>query len=347
MFGHTLSPSSLSPQELDEYLEKGWYRMGQTIFTCNFLHFNRTFFSAIWLKLRLENYTEDNTFKKLQKLNKAFKIIIQPASITEEKEDLFQKYKTGISFDTSASLQSLLFGESENNIYNTHEVCVYDQNQLIAVGYFDIGDKSVAGIVSFYDPEYKKHSLGKFLIYHKIAYSLQLQKTYFYPGYFAPNYPLFDYKLGIGKPVLEYLSVYNNQWLPFENFASQPVPIDQIESKLQLMEDILFAQGIKAITLKYEFYNANSIPHFMGLDLFDYPEFILVFSQNHIGYNPIIVFDVIEQVYRLVKCTSFYQDENYVSTDKHFGSHLMKVQETLFVTADEKLILDLFVPAEA
>jgi len=347
MFGNTHSPTSLSPQELDAYLEKGWYRMGQTIFTCNFLHFNRQFFSAVWLRLRLQDYQEESTFKKLKKLNAPFEVQIQDAHIDAVKEALFQLYKTGIKFETSSSLQSLLFGDSECSIYDTKEVCIYHQGKLIAAGYFDLGDKSVAGIVSFYDPAYKKHSLGKFLIYHKIAYCLQEGKSFFYPGYFAPHYPLFDYKLAIGKSAIDFLCLYNNQWEPLAKFNSLPVPLEKMVQHLAAIQVYLFHKGIKTIRLKYEFYNANSMPHLQGLDLFDYPEFIFVFSDNHQGFNPILVYDVVENVYKLVKCTSLYHNENYLSTDHHFGSHLMKVQETLLVTADEKLLLDLFVPAEA
>jgi arginine-tRNA-protein transferase len=129
-------------------------------------------------------------------------------------------------------------------------------------------------------------------------------------------------------------------------FNALPVPLAKMEQHLAAIQVYLFHKGIKTIRLKYEFYNANSMPHLQGLDLFDYPEFIFVFSANHQGFNPILVYDVVDNVYKLVKCTSLYHDENYLSTDHHFGSHLMKVQETLLVTTDEKLLLDLFVPAE-
>jgi arginine-tRNA-protein transferase len=346
MFGDTHSPSSLSPDELDEYLEKGWYRMGQTIFTCNFLHFNRQFYSAVWLRLRLLDYQEESTFKKLKKLNVSFEVRIQAANITAEKEALFQLYKTGIKFETSSSLQSLLFGDSALNIYDTKEVCIYHQEKLIAVGYFDLGTHTAAGIVSFYDPAYKKHSLGKYLIYHKIAFCIQEGKSFFYPGYFAPHYPMFDYKLAIGKPAIEFLSLYSNQWEPLAKFNSLPSPLEKMEHYLAVMQVYLFHKGIKTIRLKYEFYNANSIPHLQSLALFDYPEFIFVFSPNHQGFNPVLVYDVVENQYKLLKCNSMYHDENYLSTDNHFGSHLMKVQEILFVGEDKKLMLDLFLPAE-
>jgi leucyl-tRNA---protein transferase len=46
MFAQVHSPESLHPVELDRYLDNGWFRMGQTIFTTNFLNFNNELFSA-------------------------------------------------------------------------------------------------------------------------------------------------------------------------------------------------------------------------------------------------------------------------------------------------------------
>ena len=50
-------PEVLLPEDLDAYLEKGWYRMGQTIFTTHFLCFDKGFFSAIWVRLDLQNFS--------------------------------------------------------------------------------------------------------------------------------------------------------------------------------------------------------------------------------------------------------------------------------------------------
>ena len=90
-------------------------------------------------------------------------------------------------------------------IYNTHEINLFDGEKLIAVGYFDIGTRSAAGISSFYDPSYKKYSLGKYLIYLKMEYCQKMGFEYFYPGYFVPGYKAFDYKLSkrFGRPNTE------------------------------------------------------------------------------------------------------------------------------------------------
>lgn len=343
MFAQIHSPNFLEPFELDAYLAKGWFRMGQDIFTCNVLHFKRVFYSAIWLRIPLANYQNDKAFQRLLKLNAHFQVRIQPAEITPEKEALYDKYKTGISFSTADSLVDLLLNnQKEPSIFDTYEVCVYDDEKLIATGFFDLGEKSAAGIVSFYDPEYKKHSLGKYLIYKKVDYCKGKGLEYFYPGYFAPNYPMFDYKLEIGKSVLEFYDIYTCTWQSMASFADYPIPVYEQAHKLTEMEFGLQFAGFKTIRLKYEFYNANNIPRFSGLNLFDYPEFMFVISNKFSPFVPILVFDVLMQKYRLLKCVSCFHDQNYVSENGYYGAHLLKIESEIFADEDVEAMVSVF-----
>src|SRR5689334_21636891 len=108
MFAKLISPPVLSPDSLDEYLARGWFRMGQSIFTTHFLCFKHQFYSALWLRIDLTHTSDDTNFKKLQKLNKNLRVEFRVAYITEEKEALFSRYKESITFDTSESIQHLL-----------------------------------------------------------------------------------------------------------------------------------------------------------------------------------------------------------------------------------------------
>lgn len=341
MFGKIHSPNSLPKSTLDTYLEKGWFRIRQAIFTCNFLNFNRTFYSAIWLRTALNNYQPNKEFKKLQKLNASFGIEIKKASITPFKENLYSKYKTSITFETADSLDALLLDEQEHNVYDTHEICIYDKDRLIAVGYFDLGENSAAGIVSFYDPEYRKHSLGKYLIYSKVNYCKAQGLSYFYPGYFAPHYAMFDYKLKIGKPALEFLNFCNNTWQAYTTFSAENILIDVMERKLKVLKTLLSANYIQSLDFKYEFFNANITFSLKDIDLFDYPLFLVITNPRHSEFQPIIIFDVVEQKYRLIRCVSYYFDKDYVSKDGYYGSHLMKEAEEIIAHEDESVFLDL------
>jgi arginyl-tRNA--protein-N-Asp/Glu arginylyltransferase len=327
MFAQVHIPELLRPEELDQYLDRGWFRMGQTIFTTNFLNFKNHFYSAIWLRIPLPEFSTEKTQQKLSKKNDAFRIEIQQASITPEKEALFFVYKQNIPFEASASLQTLLFGKASHNIYNTQEINIYDDCKLIATGIFDLGKTSAAGISSIYDPAYKKYSLGKYLIYLKIAYCKKLGLEYFYPGYFVPGYSLFDYKLEIGKSALQYLEFTTSKWNSITSFNSASSPLQQMQDKLLHLQKVLLKNGVASQILYYEFFDANLIPELEGIVLFDFP--IFLFCSGLSGETPVI-FDVRDQQYHCVKCKSVWASTTPNTPDGLYSSHVLKLDHGIF-----------------
>jgi leucyl-tRNA---protein transferase len=329
MFAQVTCPENLNPADLDGYLERGWFRMGQSIFTTNFLNFKGQYYSALWLRIALDEYSGDSTERKLGKLNRRFRHSIRKASITAEKETLFLKYRENVSFEASPSLHHLLMGKSSTTIFDTYEVCLYDGNTLIAVGYFDQGRHASAGIISFYDPSYKKFSLGKYLIYLKVAHAKQTGMQFFYPGYFVPGYKLFDYKLSIGKAALYYLEFQSNSWRGIQHFREENTPLQVLQEKLKLLTDSLSETKLKGQLLYYEFFDVNIIPDLKGALLFDFPLFIGFYNIIDLSINPIVVFDLTDLEYHILKCQSVWYS-NTDNTDTLYSSSLLKVDEMVY-----------------
>ena len=145
MFAQVHFPDTLSPEDLDTYLAKGWFRMGQSIFTTNFLHFKHEFFSAIWLRTDLTQPCHDKNEQKLFRQNAQFEWSFSRSMPDGEKEALFQRYKQAISFETSPNLHQLLLGKFTGNVFDTYEVSLRDRGKLIATGYFDLGRTAAGG----------------------------------------------------------------------------------------------------------------------------------------------------------------------------------------------------------
>lgn len=204
--------SNIEPTQLDGFLSIGWFRTGQTIFTTNILFFDDQVFDAIWLRIRLHDFTEDRKYKLLARKNSKFRIEIKKENITTAHEALYNSYKQSIPFEVATSLHALLYGNSDKNVYDTWMIDVYDNETLIGTGGFDLGSNSAAGIFSVYDPAYKNYSLGKYMIYEKMQFCKREKFTYFYPGYFVPGYARFDYKLEIGKQAIEYFNPVQKKW---------------------------------------------------------------------------------------------------------------------------------------
>jgi leucyl-tRNA---protein transferase len=334
MFANSISPSELVPAQLDVYLQQGWFRMGQSIFTTHFIRFKDQLFSTIWLRVELHKFLPDALQNKLVKKNSSFTSIIQPATLTEEKENLYTRYRSQRSFNPSPSLHDLLLGQSSSHsIYQTYEVAIHDKGNLIAIGFFDVGETSAAGIVSIYDPAYKKHSLGKHLIYLKIQYCQMLGLKYFYPGYFVPGYSLFDYKLSIGNYALEFLALSRTQWLPINHFSQHHIAINEMRIMLKTVQQDLTVLEVDTAILNYEFFDASLLPDLRDAGLFDFPVFLHASARPFNGSQLVLVFDIRDSLFHLFWCIPVWQVEK-VNPDKNFYStYFLKIASTLYVTS--------------
>lgn len=338
MFAQLHQPKNLPSEEFDSYLERGWFRMGQTIFTTNFLHFGNGFYSAIWLRVKLDEFLEDSTQAKLFKRNAGFRMLIGPATITAEKEELYTRYKKPLEFEPSSSLNHLLYGnETGATVYNTYEIALYDRDRLIGLGLFDLGAGSAAGITSVYDPAYKKFSIGKYLIYRKMDYCKKLKLDYFYPGYFVPGYSSFDYKLTIAKQALQFLQLGTKHWLPIENFGQASVPFNVMQEKLAALRRLLADAELPSKVVKYEFFDANLVPELKDFELLDFPLMLFCPYPPRDNLN-LIVFDVSDSQYHLFNCFSVWMPNAPNADPEIFSEHVLKVKgEILAAKTDREM----------
>ena len=345
MFVEIEYPDKLLPAQLDDYLSKGWFRMRQTIFTTNFLHFRQQFYSAIWLRIPLENYSFDKKHIALLKQNKIFRTEIKKTDLTQispQHELLFQQYRQSVSFDVSFTLKELLIGSESYNIFNTYHVNVYYDNTLIAAGFMDIGNNSAAGITCIYHPAYKKYSLGKYLMYLKIDYCKSLSLQYFYPGYVVPGYTPFDYKASVGKATLQYLQIATKQWFPYADFTAKNNPMLVMVEQLKRLQQHLNVNKIPTLFLYYKFFDANLDLYYFSERSLDFPVFLICFPEVASMFYKIIVFDICLAKYCYLQCSSiintgFQQDESNI-----FDADLLIIDRQIFSAESVEEMTDHF-----
>lgn len=302
MFAEKHYLEALAPEELDRYLAKGWYRMGQTMFTTHFLCFGKAFYSAIWVRLPLQRYRFRKSLRKLYRRNtEQFRVVVEPASIDLEKERLYRRYKAAFSGVIAPNLHSALLDGEETDIFNTQEVRVYDGQDLVALSYFDLGKDSVASILGIYDPAYQKQSLGFFTILEEIDYAIAHGYRYYYPGYVVPGYPRFDYKLRIGR--VEHYRLSTQQWHQYEEEAEQ-VPIQMMEQRLLEMQQYLLHQGYSTEQLYYPLFEANLFG-FWSAPYLDYPLFLMCSPRKGSRQFLLVVFNPVEEAYQLLHASLF------------------------------------------
>lgn len=210
----------VSAPMLDDYLCRGWYRIGPFVFSTDHIDRPEGNIPVVWLRYRLDGFEPDRKqlrmLKKIWPLHYSFK----PLQITPELEELYRRYREKIDFFTSETLNRLLFDEIDPGflaepIFNSYLLEWRDGDRLIAAGVMDLGQKSSAGIVNFYDPAYQKLSLGKCLMLKKMLISQSLHMDHYYPGYIAYHYSKFDYKLFLGTERAEIFDPEQQVWVPY------------------------------------------------------------------------------------------------------------------------------------
>jgi len=219
-------PDKLSPAQLDAFLAKGWYRMGQGIFTTNYIIQDGKFFRVYWLRYNLLTWSMSKTSQKIWNANSRFTTEIVPLKINAELEALYALYKTSLSFEPASTVTNWLYDQQLSNVYDSWLVEVRDHGKLVAAGIFDKSKKSIAGILNFYDPSYAKYSPGKYLMLVKICAAKERKMHWYYPGYIVQGYSKFDYKLFAGKTNAEIYVPELNEWRTYD-----PVFLQAISAK--------------------------------------------------------------------------------------------------------------------
>ncbi len=208
-------PAAISRKQLDIFLAKGWYRMGQGIFTTNYVIQEDKFFRVFWLRYNLHTLQMSRQAQQVSIKCEKFTVEVKPLLVTDELEQLYILYRSALPFEPAESVKSWLFDMQLTNIYDSYVVEIRDNGTLIAGGIFDAGHRTIAGILNCYHPAYKKNSLGKYLILLKIRHAITLGKHWYYPGYIVKDYPKFDYKLFVDKTAAEIFIPENNCWHPY------------------------------------------------------------------------------------------------------------------------------------
>lgn len=332
-------PEHLSPHSLDDYLQRGWFRMGQSMFTTSFLNFNGTLFNAVWLKYNLADFRLSVSQKKLFSLNKKFDIVIKPFELNSQKKALFAKYRQSLPFTIAEQLSTLLMGDASYNIFNTYEVSIFDGSKIIACGVFDLGNISAQGIINFFDPEYSKYSLGRYLILKKIEFLQKNNFITYYPGYFVPGYKPFDYKLNVNKDCIDAYSVLDKTWISIDEIYTENLPLKSIKNKLEDIQIILESGNFNFPVMRYQFYDLNIYTEYYHLGLFESPYMIFCFEYSHL-IDCIINYNVETSKYEFLTMQKLYKS-NLEPTSDIYNTFFLKKEKVLVSHANAEIFVSL------
>jgi leucyl-tRNA---protein transferase len=216
IYYQTAYPERMDGVLLDAYLARGWYRISQSFITTDLITYDNALIPVFWLRIDLKRYKPSRSARRIAEKNSKYQLMIKPFEITEEIENLYKTYRASIDFSISESTAEYLLGDGTANAFDSRLIELRDGERLIAVGYFDIGERTSTGILHFYDPAYADDSPGKYLFIAEIEYSLQQGYDYYYMGYLCRGNAKFDYKLFADRKSTELFLRRGAQWKPYE-----------------------------------------------------------------------------------------------------------------------------------
>lgn len=323
-------PNIIPPHILDDYLARGWYRMGQSIFTCHFLWFSDQLYSAIWLRLDLTTFSFNKRQRKLINRNeKVFRYEYGPLKLTTKKNRLYQRYRISFKGRIAITLRDSLQDGTDFNIYNTHEVRVYDGDKLIAFSFFDLGENSISSISGVYDPDYQSHSLGFYTMLLEMKYGLKKGYKYYYPGYIVPGYPRFDYKQKIG--LIEYYNPINGEWKNYDKVNPPSTPLSTIHQRIDAIQAFFQTQEIAQQKCIYPLFEANLFGFWKAAYL-EQPVFLWCYPEKINTNYLIVIYNLKSHNYQLLQCTQFDDLPFYINDiNTKEEEHLNKFTELLII----------------
>jgi arginine-tRNA-protein transferase len=258
--------------DFDYALSKGYFRMGEQYFTTSFLQFDKKIYNTVWLRIDLEKHKISKKNQEILKKCKSFTVVFEKFSIDNDLEDLFERYREAVNFYLGTTLKDHLSYGSHTDLVRS--VKIYDQKKLIGCGIYEQGANSAEGLINIYDVNYKKYSIGKFIMLTKIHNAIEQGLTYFYPGYYAPGYPSFDYKIELSPSATEYFHPYDDLWHPLVKYGDCYDEINIMYNALREEENRQHLLGSKVQLFEYPFFDFHLFNFIPQLDPLTYPIFL-------------------------------------------------------------------------
>ena len=155
---------NVAPNRMDTLLANGWRHFGTHFFRYNFSFYEGKICRVFPLRIRLAAFSLSKNKRRILKKNQDLQTIIRPIEITAEKASLFERHKRRFKRGVPDSIFDFLSFDAANVPCEALEVCVYDQEKLLAASFFDVGETVISSIYGIFDPLETSRGLGIFTL---------------------------------------------------------------------------------------------------------------------------------------------------------------------------------------
>jgi len=209
----SIEMAQMAPRVLDTLLADGWRLLGYSVIRHNFAVCRGRICRTIPLRVRLDRPLDfSKSQRQVLRRSAGLEVHCAPIEITPDKEALFLLHSKRFQDRQPLSVYSFLHPRAYAVPVAGMEFSVFDKGRLIACSYMHIGEQAVSGTYCFFDPEYRRQSLGTLTMLLELQLAHGMGKRYYYHGYCYDVPSEFDYKLNLHN--LEAMDWKTGLWAP-------------------------------------------------------------------------------------------------------------------------------------
>jgi len=202
---------AISPARLDARLVTGWRHFGSRFFRYNFSFHEGRLCGVLPLRVRLEDFSESKSQRRVLKRNADLETRFVPAVHCAAYDELFLRHKVRFTDNVPDSLRDFLSDVPAEIPCANVAVEAWLGSELLAVSFMDIGQEATSSVYAVFDPGHAGRSLGIYTILREIERARALGKSYHYLGFSYTVPSIYDYKKGF-RGIEGY--DWGNCWVP-------------------------------------------------------------------------------------------------------------------------------------
>ncbi|HWL11334.1 MAG TPA: arginyltransferase [Planctomicrobium sp.] len=216
----------MSPEDLQQRLQRGWRRFGIDLFrpVC------RACMQCVPVRVDVATFQPTKSQRRTQRRNSHVSVELAPAGLSRQHVELYNAWHEDMKNrrdwpEQVASWQLYAQSFLAGDFPSAHELRYWNGNDLIGVGLIDILPTALSSIYFYHAPNWRSQGPGTFSLLCEIELARKLGLAHVYLGYWIAACPSMAYKNRFrpydvlqGRPEDEEEPV----WLPGETSSSTP-----------------------------------------------------------------------------------------------------------------------------
>lgn len=161
------------------------------------------------LRILLRAWSPTKSQRRVLRRNADLRWEVVPAQVDEEVRGMFQRHKERFTDNVPDALETFLGSNVAQGPFECRMLRVLKGARLVAVSFFDMGQRTASSVYGIFEPDESRRSLGIFTMLLELDYCRTAGLEFLYPGYATHEASAYDYKK----------QFKGTEWLDFDSGA--------------------------------------------------------------------------------------------------------------------------------